>query len=72
MPARSGTTLRDSISCRRLISKKMLMGLALQGVFGVYMVDVEFELISQLKECQFSLTDKTKKSGQPSNLTPHL
>ena len=50
----------------------MLMGLALQGVFGVYMVDVEFELISQLKECQFSLTDKTKKSGQPSNLTPHL
>jgi len=33
----------------------MLMGLALQGVFGVYMVDVEFGLISQLKDPTVSI-----------------
>lgn len=55
MPARYGTTLRDSTSCRWLTSKKMLMGLALQGVFGVYMVDVEFGLISQLKDPTVSI-----------------
>ena len=59
MPARSGTTLRDSISCRRLISKKMLMGLALQGVFGVYMVDVEFEPIFQSCVSELEVTKRT-------------